>query len=221
MTRRDRLTDVTREWMFGSIMPRKFLDHLAEHVGESWPDEQDELMAEVRDRIPGIIEANEDVFADEAGRDLLGLCATLLAAYRVLEPKLGDEKRTLGLLTHIGTAFGRRSTKLGTRLMMAGRGNKLDTVQGFFEKTAPVLGESWTVTYERDDDRSFEMRFTSCGFNDFFRHNGVPALTTVLCAWDRTWMDELSPERDGIRASRPTTLGAGGPACPFRFEVSS
>jgi hypothetical protein len=49
--------------------------------------------------------------------------------------------------------------------------------------------------------------------------NGVEPLTTAFCAWDRVWMDEIDPERDGIRAERPTTLGYGGPACPFRFDA--
>jgi hypothetical protein len=63
------------------------------------------------------------------------------------------------------------------------------------------------------------MRFVRCGFHDLMVRNGAERLTTAFCAWDRVWMDDIDPKRDGIRAEGPTTLGYGN-ACPFRFRVA-
>ena len=101
---------------------------------------------------------------------------------------------------------------------MRRREQSLETIEDYFRATVPMLGEAWEVEYERDE-RSFEMRFTRCGFHDFMVRNGVEELTTAFCAWDRVWMDEIDPDRDGISAERPTTLGYGGGSCPFQFRA--
>jgi hypothetical protein len=214
----DRLVDMTREWMFGRVMPRALLRSLEQHLEDLFPGRERELIERIEVEMEPIATANAGAFPDHAGQDLLGICVAMLAAYRVLLPEIGDEERTIELLRHIARGFGQRSTRLATRLLMRKPGAALDTIERFFKATAPVLGEAWAVEYARDGARSFEMRFTRCGFHDFMVRNGVERLTTAFCAWDRTWLDEIDPQRDGIQASRPTTLGYGGAACPFQFH---
>ncbi|MGH2584972.1 MAG: L-2-amino-thiazoline-4-carboxylic acid hydrolase [Dehalococcoidia bacterium] len=217
----EKLVDVTREWLFGRVMPKAFLKHLQKHLKDTFPDRATALMAEIRAQIPPILAASDDVFPDEAGRDMLEISATALAAFRVLSPVIGDEEKTIELFRHIASQFGLRSTRLGTRLLMAKPGSKIATIDSTFKGSAPILGKAWEVTFTRDGDQFFEMRFTRCGFHDFFARNGVEQLTTLFCAWDRTWLDEITPERNGIEATRPTTLGYGGGACPFQFRATT
>lgn len=214
----DRLVDATREVLFGRIMPRSLLKALEQHIAECLPGRERELIQRIEAGIGPIEDANRDVFPDHAGQDLLGISAAMLAAYRVLLPEIGDEERTIELLRHVARGFGQRATRLGTRLLMRKREQSLDTIEEYFHATVPVLGKAWEVEYDRDE-RSFEMRFTRCGFHDFMVRNGAERLTTAFCAWDRVWMDEIDPDRDGIRAERPTTLGYGGDACPFQFSA--
>jgi hypothetical protein len=215
---RNQFVDVTREVLFGRVMPRYLLGRLEAHIAECMPGRERELIARIEAEIGPIEDANRDAFPDHAGQDLLGISSAMLAAYRVLAPEIGDEERTIELLRHVARGFGQRATRLGTRLIVRKREESLGTIEDYFRATVPVLGEAWDVEYERTQ-RSFEMRFTRCGFHDFMVRNGVGSLTTAFCAWDRVWMDDIDPERDGIRAERPTTLGSGGDACPFQFKA--
>ncbi|MFI0738969.1 L-2-amino-thiazoline-4-carboxylic acid hydrolase [Streptomyces sp. NPDC021100] len=48
--------------------------------------------------------------------------------------------------------------------------------------------------------------------------NGAGRLTPVLCAFDANRSDAVDPERHGFAFERPTTIGHGGPHCPFTFR---
>jgi hypothetical protein len=58
-------------------------------------------------------------------------------------------------------------------------------------------------------------------YHDVLRANGSERLTPVFCAFDANWIDAIDPERDEFEFERPTTIGTGGPSCPFRFRRTS
>lgn len=72
------------------------------------------------------------------------------------------------------------------------------------------------VGYVRDDGRVF-VNIERCSFNEFFRRNGAPELTAVMCAFDTVRAEELSNPEYGLRFERPTTLGWGDDLCRFQF----
>ena len=69
----------------------------------------------------------------------------------------------------------------------------------------------------QDGTRSF-TNITRCFFNDFFRANGAPEVTSVFCALDKVWADALESRPYGVRFERPTTLAQGDDACRFQFS---
>jgi hypothetical protein len=69
----------------------------------------------------------------------------------------------------------------------------------------------------QDENRSF-TNIHRCFFNDFFRDNGAPEVTSVFCALDSVWASELDEKRYRIRFDRPTTLAKGDDACRFQFR---
>ena len=69
----------------------------------------------------------------------------------------------------------------------------------------------------RDGRRNF-VKIERCFFNDFFRENRAPEVTSLYCALDKVWADVLEEQRYGVRFERPTTLANGDDACRFRFH---
>lgn len=169
-----------------------------------------------------IARENAALGVDAAGRRWLMLCAVLLAAYRRLLPVVGDSATAVSLLqTAMTTPF-----RAGIQGFIHARfGISQDAPHEAFNQIAETFqnrgeqrfGRAFTfVAVGRDDGHSF-TNITSCLFNDFFRANGVPELTSVCCAMDLVWADELTHPRYGVRFERSTTLAAGDDACRFRF----
>lgn len=69
----------------------------------------------------------------------------------------------------------------------------------------------------QDGTRSF-TNIARCFFNDYFRSNGAPEVTSVFCALDKVWADALDAGPYGVRFERPTTLAQGADACRFQFS---
>jgi L-2-amino-thiazoline-4-carboxylic acid hydrolase len=79
-----------------------------------------------------------------------------------------------------------------------------------------MYGAYFDISYERQDDDTFEMRAERCFFLDFFSRHGNPLLTTALCAWDANWMRAIDPAVSGLRAERTSLMSLGDDACRFR-----
>ncbi len=89
-------------------------------------------------------------------------------------------------------------------------------------ENSPSGVEAWNcrgLNYVHDvrDERRVFVNIERCLFNEFFRRNGAPEITSVLCAVDHVWVDELSKPEYGVRFERPTTLARGDDACRFQF----
>jgi len=79
------------------------------------------------------------------------------------------------------------------------------------------FGQSFTFERPCDDDRAYFLDVARCLWQSFFVAEGAPELTPLFCEFDANWIDAIDPDRHGVRFSRPTTLGHGGPLCPFHF----
>jgi len=69
---------------------------------------------------------------------------------------------------------------------------------------------------DRQDADTFEMRAERCFFRDFFARHGNTLLTTVVCAWDASWMRAVDPAVSGLRAEHTSLMSLGDDACRFR-----
>lgn len=177
---------------------------------------------DVRAEAERITGENAAFAVDAAGRRWLMLCAILLAAYRRFLPVVGDSATAVSLLqTSMTTPF-----RAGIQAFIRDRfGISQDAPNEAFDRIAETFqnrgqqrfGKGFTfVPVVRDDGHSF-TNITRCLFNDFFRANGVPELTSVCCAMDFVWADELTHPRYAVRFERSTTLAGGDDACRFRF----
>ena len=56
-----------------------------------------------------------------------------------------------------------------------------------------------------------------CAYPKFFVDHGEPALTPVLCMFDRVWMEIIDRSSRPVRMERPSTISTGADSCRFRF----
>ena len=59
------------------------------------------------------------------------------------------------------------------------------------------------------------MKVGRCLFRDYFARHGVPLVTTVMCAFDVTFMQAIDPAVSGLRAERTSLLSLGDDECRF------
>lgn len=81
-----------------------------------------------------------------------------------------------------------------------------------------AFGAAFDFDHVADDDARYLLDVRRCFFHDVLTASGVPELTTVMCEFDRNWIDAIDPERHGIAFTRDTTIGLGGTHCPFHFR---
>ena len=81
-----------------------------------------------------------------------------------------------------------------------------------------VFGRALEVEYSTDRKTYFYADVKCCRMFAFFDAHGVPALTKVMCGWDRNWYEEIRPEKYGIQFTRDRLISSGDPLCAFHFE---
>jgi hypothetical protein len=70
---------------------------------------------------------------------------------------------------------------------------------------------------EEKTDDAVVLVVRRCAYHQFFIDHGEPALTPVLCMFDRVWMEIIDRAPRPIRTERPSTISTGGDSCRFRF----
>jgi uncharacterized protein YdhG (YjbR/CyaY superfamily) len=88
------------------------------------------------------------------------------------------------------------------------------------DRERQAFGAGFVFTHPDDDEDHFTSQVERCFFRDVLGANGAGKLTPIFCAFDANWIDAIDPDRDGFGFERPTTIGGGGPNCPFRFRRS-
>ncbi len=158
----------------------------------------------------------------DPSRRWLAFCWSILFAYRVLRPFLGRD-RTITVLRHLLS----RGFKTHTQRYMSTRfgisqerpADAFDLIsQSYKTRGESMFGPRFTYVQAIQDQRRSHVHITRCLFNDFFRTHGAPEVTSVFCALDTVWADELNHPRYQARFERPTTLAVGDDACRFQFS---
>jgi hypothetical protein len=176
----------------------------------------------VRSDASGIAEANAQLAEDPAAARWIALSSMLLATYRSLRSSLGDEQRALEVIRE---ALTRPFRDQITSYIEARFGISQDAPEETFRRVSENFKSRGEVSFGRSfryvddvrDDRRAFVNIERCLFNEFFRKNGAPEVTPILCALDNVWANELNKPRYGVRFERPTTLANGNDACRFQF----
>jgi hypothetical protein len=203
---------------FASQFLRGVSEQLTSAELERWKAAQ----LSVRSDASCIAEENAQLAVDPAAARCIEFSSMLLATYRLLLSSLGDEERTLKLL---GEALMWPLREQITSYMETRFGISQDAPEKTFRRVSQNFKSRGEVSAGRGfryvddvrDDRRAFVNIERCLFNEFFRQNGAPEVTPILCALDNIWADELSKPRYGVRFERPTTLARGDDACRFQF----
>ncbi len=208
-------------WFFGKLYPRKLLALIGEHAGEIAPGREKELVGRIEELAPQLVEADRGLAVDVQSASMLQISALILASHQVLGPEIGDDEKTIDFLQRVFKKIGRRSTKLFTWILMGVPGNRMKTIEKALGSNIEAFGKTFEYETERNGDESYELKMTRCFFYNYFSKHDVPRLTSVLCAWDEIWMEEIDPavDRHRVKAERPTLMSSGDDACRFQFRA--
>ena len=211
----DKLLGVEGRWLMGRVIPRQFLDGVGEYLEHFAPDRKDDVLAAIKARAEEIVEADEDMATDGPGKGALASCAVVLASYEKLLPVFEeDERRTILFLQHVMGGVLERPYEIlfGTLSKREDALDKLEKACGSMKAIYPAYFE-WE--FGRPDPGTFDMKVKRCFFHDFFARHDAALLTTIMCAFDVTFMQAIDPAVSGLRAERTSLISLGDDECRF------
>jgi hypothetical protein len=126
----------------------------------------------------------------------------------------GDERRAILLLQHAMGGVLERPYELmfGT---LGERDDALDKLDKAGTKMKAIYPAYFEWEFGRPDPGTFEMMVHRCFFHDFFARRDAEIVTTVMCAFDVSFMQAIDPAVSGLRAERTSLLSLGDDKCAF------
>ena len=191
---------------------------LALAEGVSW----DEIERAVSNRAKDIVERNAHRVADPPAQQWLHSSSLVLAAFQELTPLTGKSEALRLLREALMAPF----TEGASHYLEARFGISADAPEEAFNRISANFkrrgeerfGSAFVYVQDvQDVTRSF-TNIQRCFFNDFFRANGAPEVTSIFCALDNVWAGALEAGPYRVRFDRPTTLAQGDDACRFQFS---
>jgi hypothetical protein len=196
----------------------RFLAHLRREVDRTLPGRGRALAARVRDAAAAVWEAERDRMADAQAGTIVATCALALAGDRLLAAEFADPKDARALLRRAFLGTWRAPARIGTWVAIRLVPSPAAVVTRFpFARFMRWTYGSGMQTRWEPRAPGGDLVVTACAFHRFFEAHGAPELTSLVCEWDRTWMDVLDAAPAAIRTARPTTIASGGSECRFRF----
>jgi len=167
------------------------------------------------------MEAAAYLIGDERTEYFVHFCSLLLEMYRVLERTAGQAE-ALDLVRQILLEPIRATVKdwLARRFDIdqtepAAAFGKVRL--NFKSRGEAVVGDSFRYEVCEDDEAHHFVHIKKCFFNDFFRNQGAPELTPVVCEFDNFWAEEMNSGPYNVRFKREGMLSLGDDACRFHF----
>jgi hypothetical protein len=175
-------------------------------------------------RAGALAREHRDMATDAPAEQWLLTSSTVLAAYQALAPFVPGACLVDVFLEAMASPFRERiASYLESRFGIAddAPGEAFARISENFEARGEQrFGRAFRYSADvRDTTRNF-VNIERCFFNDFFRRNDARELTSIFCALDKVWAEELAKPRYGVRFDRPTTLANGDDACRFQFRKS-
>jgi len=183
------------------------------------------LRGRIEARVGPIVAQNEDRATDEVSKRNLLFTSLVLAGYRELRDLLGEGPPAVDLLRDSMTELFRPRLREYIRQRFDvdpdRPGEAFQRVAAnFLERGKSGFGAGFSYEQEVQTERQSFVNVTDCLFLDFFRANGAPELTPVLCAMDAVWADEFNRGPYNISFERPTLMSRGDDKCRFQFTRS-
>jgi len=152
---------------------------------------------------------------------LLWLLCLLLAADEAIRPAMPEQAARVALIRQaMRRAYRgviRFAVRFGLGFLPLFR-RPLVPLGRVYRLVNRVFGRALEVDYSTDRETYFYADVRRCQMFAFFEAHGAPALTRVMCGWDRNWFEEIDPERHGVRFTRDRLISSGDPLCAFHFE---
>lgn len=186
-------------------------------LAERFPDEPG-LVERLRRRQERLVDEQQQRVVDEPSRYNLAMTLALLAAYQELQAGRDDAE----LLPALRNAFVEPLepfVRTATRSLLD---EAADPFAAMVELTRAreqrAFGAGFLFTHPDDDHERYTAQVERCYYHQVLAANDAVQLTPIFCAFDANWIDAIDPECDGFEFERPTTIGTGGPNCPFQFR---
>lgn len=183
--------------------------------------EEPGLADRLRGRHGRLVAQQQDRVVDEPSGYNLAMTLAVLGAYQELVPGHGDGE----LLPALRAAFVEPLepfVRNATRSVLDQAADPFAAMVALTrDREQQPFGAGFEFTHPEDDPERFTSQVERCFYHDVLRANDAERLTAVFCAFDANWIDAIDPDRDGFEFERPTTIGTGGPCCPFRFRRTS
>ena len=217
----DKIGSIVGRWMMSKFTTPKFFSHLEDHLFTLAEGREKELVKEIKKRAGEIYEEDKEaLIVDEGSKGMLVMSAAVLAAYEVLVREIGDKNKTILFLQHVFTEVNVHTNSLASRLLLRRKGKVLDVVESFMEPLTKAYGSTMTFEFIRDGDDSYDFRVTKCFFKEFFERRGVREVTTIICAADAFWMNEIDPALMGVYVERTSIMSLGDDYDSFRVVTT-
>ncbi|HEU0184772.1 MAG TPA: L-2-amino-thiazoline-4-carboxylic acid hydrolase [Blastocatellia bacterium] len=176
------------------------------------------LVERIRDHTQRVFDASAVALPDKQAGVIYAYCSLLLAAFREIRAETGDEAYAYQFARKVLQQTLERPWRWLFKLLLrlardpVGFMNRWSLLR-LFQRSQ---GTSMEFAEEKTDD-TVVLVVRRCAYHKFFVDHGEPALTPVLCAFDRVWMEILDRSPRPIRMERPSTISTGGDSCRFRF----
>lgn len=186
------------------------------------PLDWEQLAEGIGARVEELIETNRHVVRDAPSEQWLRTCCVVLATYQALDPYVKRGQLLPVFLEAMAAPF-----RNGVSGYLESRFGVSDDApheafsrisENFQKRGEERFGSTFRYAADIRDDRRNFVNIERCFFNDFFRANRAPEVTSLFCALDKVWADTLDDHRFGVRFERPTTLANGDDACRFQFS---
>jgi hypothetical protein len=178
----------------------------------------DLVVARIRDQTQKAFDARVAALPDSQARVIYAYCSLMLAAFREFRADTGD---AAGAYAFARKVFQQTLERPWRRLIKLWLWLAQDPV-GFLSRwsLAQFFQRNQGTSMEFAEDKTNDtvvLVVRRCAYHQFFVDHGEPALTPVLCMFDRVWMDSIDRAPRPIRTERPSTISTGGDSCRFRF----
>jgi L-2-amino-thiazoline-4-carboxylic acid hydrolase len=178
----------------------------------------DLLIARIRDHTQQVFDRSAMALPDPQARVIYAYCSLLLAAFQEFRAETGD---AAGAYAFAGKVFQQTLERPMRWLIKLWLWLARDPV-GFLSRWSLLglfqrnQGTSMEFAEEKTND-TVVLMVNRCAYHKFFVDHGEPALTPVLCMFDRVWMEIIDRSSRPVRMERPSTISTGGDSCRFRF----
>ena len=213
--------DFIKHYVFGHQATSQFIAGLKSEMNDSLEVDTDSIIASIKKGAKEIEDANTSSIVDAPSHGHVELCSSVISAYNILLPILGDKEKTLEFISKaIMTGVNNVSMRTSLSLVLSSCKNNPDRLKDIFSWLMTQYGVTfnWTAPHkETEEEDSFSIEIDRCFYYNFFSSQNVAFLTPILCQLDSIWFEMVDPQKHGLTfdKSRYQTQGYGSPKCVF------